>query len=30
MVAIFLWVVVVLSLVYGLYNTLVKVVDLFG
>ena len=30
MVAMFLWVVVVLSLAYGLYNTLVKVVDLFG
>jgi len=27
--AIFLWVVVVLALAYGLYNTLIKVVDLF-
>jgi len=27
--AIFLWVVVTLALVYGLYNTFTKVVDLF-
>jgi hypothetical protein len=27
--AMFLWVVVVLSLAYGLYNTVIKVVDLF-
>jgi hypothetical protein len=30
MVAMFLWVVVVLALAYGLYNTFVKVVDLFA
>jgi hypothetical protein len=29
MTAIFLWVVVVIALAYGLYNTFVKVVDLF-
>jgi hypothetical protein len=29
MVAMFLWVVVVLALAYGLYNTFIKVVDLF-
>ena len=27
--AMFLWVVVTLALVYGLYNTFIKVVDLF-
>jgi hypothetical protein len=27
--AMFLWVVVTLALVYGLYNTVIKVVDLF-
>jgi len=27
--AIFLWVMVVLALAYGLYNTIIKVVDLF-
>jgi hypothetical protein len=27
--AMFLWAVVVIALAYGLYNTLVKVVDLF-
>lgn len=27
--AVFLWVVVTLALVYGLYNTFIKVVDLF-
>jgi hypothetical protein len=27
--AMFLWVVVVLALAYGLYNTFIKVVDLF-
>ena len=30
MLAMVLWVVVVLALVYGLYNTFIKVVDLFG
>ena len=29
MLAMFLWVVVVCALAYGLYNTLIKVVDLF-
>jgi hypothetical protein len=29
MIAIFLWVVVVISLAYGLINTFTKVVDLF-
>jgi len=29
MVAMFLWVVVILGLAYGLYNTFIKVVDLF-
>jgi len=29
MIAMFLWVVVVLALAYGLYNTVIKVVDLF-
>ena len=28
--AMFLWVVVVLALAYGLYTTFIKVVDLFG
>jgi hypothetical protein len=28
--AMFLWVMVVLALAYGLYNTFIKVVDLFG
>ena len=27
--AMFLWVVVTLALIYGLYNTFIKVVDLF-
>ena len=27
--AMFLWVVVTLALIYGLYNTVIKVVDLF-
>jgi hypothetical protein len=30
MLAMFLWVMVVLALAYGLYNTFIKVVDLFG
>jgi hypothetical protein len=29
MLAMFLWVVVTLALIYGLYNTFIKVVDLF-
>jgi len=29
LLAMFLWVVVVCGLAYGLYNTLIKVVDLF-
>jgi hypothetical protein len=29
MTAIFLWIVVVLALAYGLYNTFIKVIDLF-
>jgi len=30
MLAMFLWVVVTVALVYGLYNTVIKVADLFG
>jgi hypothetical protein len=30
MLAMVLWVLVVLALAYGLYNTFIKVVDLFG